>query len=239
MLYLLYSIINKSSHIAVLLIALLFTVPTLSQDSIPRTVEAEVKKRIPRKSDTLVLKNKDKIVGEIKDMNNGILTIETEYSDDDFTLKWVDVVSISSPHYFLILLTDGNRINSNISMSTEDPKKIILTDGTLPLTASIQEIVYIKTIRKSFISRLNASISVGFNFTKSNSLSQLTIRSTLGYTADKWIYSAGFNSVRSDQDDAETTSRMDANLGVNYFLEKNWFAEVSTKLRANDEQKLK
>ena len=39
--------------------------------------------------DSLILKNKDVIVGEIKSLDKGIVTIETDYSKTDFTMDGV------------------------------------------------------------------------------------------------------------------------------------------------------
>ena len=74
-------------------------------------------------NDTLILKNNDRLIGEIKKMENGILTIETDYSDDDFTVKWIDIIKINSDQSFLITLTKGERYTSTIS-SEENPAKI-------------------------------------------------------------------------------------------------------------------
>ena len=48
-------------------------------------------------ADTLVLNNGDDIVGEIKDMTNAIVQIETPYSDSDFKIDWDEVREILGP----------------------------------------------------------------------------------------------------------------------------------------------
>ncbi|NVK50902.1 MAG: hypothetical protein HWE09_14115, partial [Cyclobacteriaceae bacterium] len=58
-------------------------------------------------TDSLVFKNKDVIVGEIKSMDRGVITIETDYSDKDFKAKWEDLIGIISKTNYLITLTDG------------------------------------------------------------------------------------------------------------------------------------
>jgi len=44
--------------------------------------------------DSLILKNKDVIVGEIKSLDKGVITIETDYSKTDFTIEWSGIKEI-------------------------------------------------------------------------------------------------------------------------------------------------
>ena len=57
--------------------------------------------------DSLVFKNADFVAGEIKSMDRGVLTIETDYSKSDFTVEWTGVKEIFTKTQFLITLTDA------------------------------------------------------------------------------------------------------------------------------------
>ncbi|WP_274476057.1 DUF481 domain-containing protein [Mangrovimonas aestuarii] len=190
-------------------------------------------------NDTLVLKNGNQLIGEIKNMENGVLDIETDYSDSDFQVKWLEIVSVNSKQTFLITLTNGDRINSNLVTKPKDSAKITLNEAGKVIVAPIEDIVYIKAIKKSFLSRLDASFSVGFNIAKSDNLKQFTVRSSLGYTANRWYFSGGYNSVRSNQDNTEETQRTDGNVGAKYFMERDWYAQLQANFLSNEEQKLK
>ena len=61
--------------------------------------------------DSLILKNGNVIVGEIKSMDKGVLTIETPYSKNDFTIELSAIKEIYSSTSFLVTLKDGERIN--------------------------------------------------------------------------------------------------------------------------------
>jgi len=209
---------------------------------ISNTISAQAASNYKAKlvTDTLILKNKDQIVGEIKNMDRGILTIETDYSDSDFTVKWLDVISINSHQNYLILLRNGHRLNSDIKMSTKDSTKIILTEYGIEQEKQIRDIVYLKAVESKIVSRFSASLSFGANFTKSNNLLQLSITSDLSYTADKWLFTGKFNTVRSSQDEVDPTERTDGNVGIKYFLEnKNWYIRQNSDFLSNDEQQLK
>jgi hypothetical protein len=113
-----------------------------------------------------------------------------------------------------------------------------LKDGSLPLLVPIEDVVYVKPVENSFLSRLDASISFGYNFTKSNNLAQLTARSSFAYTANYFTLSGSYNSVRSNQDNVDKFQRMDADIGMKYFMKKDRFVSILSEFLSNDEQKL-
>lgn len=188
-------------------------------------------------NDTIILKNKDKIVGEIKSMDRGVVTIETDYSDSDFTITWIDIVSIKSKQTYLMTLSNGTRINSSMYTKEGDSALVTLI-GHNNETVKIEDIVYINPVKQKFMSRIKASVSFGYNVTKSNNLSQLSINSNISYTAYKWRLHGSYNEVRSNQDSVEATSRVDASVGLKYFMRHDWFYSLSGDFLSNDEQKL-
>ncbi|QLE00376.1 DUF481 domain-containing protein [Galbibacter sp. BG1] len=191
-------------------------------------------------NDSIVLDNNDILVGEIKEMKNGVLTIETDYSDSDFKVKWINIKKVNSNQYYLVTLSDGRRLNTSLQTKPKDTAQVdVINANDETITVNISDIVYVKAVKSSFFSRLSASISLGYNFTKSNNLSQFTVRSTVGYIGDKWGFNGSYNSVRSDQDSVPETQRTDASLGAKYFLRHDWFYLLSGDFLSNDEQKLK
>ena len=50
--------------------------------------------------DSLVMKNKEKLIGEIKSFDEGVLIIETAYSDKDFNVEWDKIASIKTEQKF-------------------------------------------------------------------------------------------------------------------------------------------
>ena len=61
-------------------------------------------------TDTLIFKNGNMVIGEVKSMNRGVISIETDYSDSDFLIEWDKVAEIYSrqPQYKLTHMTSQN-----------------------------------------------------------------------------------------------------------------------------------
>lgn len=190
-------------------------------------------------NDTIVLNNNDKLIGEIKAMDRGVVTVETDYSDSDFKITWIDIKSVKSTQIFLLTLSNGKRINSSLATKDDNLGQVTITENGTELTIPISDIVYIKPVKDNFLSRIVASVSVGYNITKSNNLSQFSVNSNLSYTAYKWLLTGSYNSVRSNQDDIEETQRTDASIGFKYFMKRDWFYSTEANFLSNDEQKLK
>ncbi len=172
-------------------------------------------------------------------MNKGVKQIETDYSDSDFKIEWDKVSEIYSPRTYLITLSDGTRINEPINTNPDNPHQVIIGDSAASRTIDLIDLVYINPLDKNFISRLSAAVSIGYNFTKSNNLSQLSTRISLGYLADFWSLSGSLDLVNSTQDMAEDISRTDGLITFRYFLKNDWYLIGRSDFLSNDEQKLK
>jgi len=188
-------------------------------------------------SDTLVLVNGDRIVGEVKKMDRGVLTIKTPYSSSDLKVKWKKVKTIKSVESFLITAANGERFKVDDLETNSSNNILVLVDSTRNMKLS--DIVLIKPIKDDLLSRLSASIAFGYNFTKASNLSQLSLASTLGYTSDFFSVGATFNSVRSNQDKVEEIQRTYGELSFNYFLKRDKFLIFQSEFLSNSEQKLK
>ena len=141
--------------------------------------------------DTLKVNTGEILVGEIKKMDRNVISIETEYSDSDFLIDWSKVTEISSERLFIISTTQGDRYYGTINTDKSEKSKVkIIEDGNL-FQKNLSDIVYINQVDEDFISRLSASIDIGFSYAKTNNLTQFSLRS---------------NVVLSQQDNVEQTN---------------------------------
>ncbi len=188
-------------------------------------------------TDSLILKNGNILIGEFKDLNRGVLGMETDYSDSDFKIEWDGIREIYSSTYFLITTEDGHRYNGKIS--SEDQNTVsILTDANIKIDVPIREIVELRAIKKDFWSRLYAGVDIGLNLTKSNNFKQLNIRGNVGYLAQRWLIEATYNTLSSRQDDTEPIRRSDGGLVFRRFLPRDWYLPVDATFLSNTEQRL-
>lgn len=189
-------------------------------------------------NDSLVLANGDIMVGEIKSLDKGVLYIETPYSKNDFNVKWVEVKEVYSTTRFLITLKDGRRITSSLNMNREG-RIIMQDDSGLAVESTLTEVVNLIGLKSAFWSRVNASVDLGFSFTKANHLKQGTSQIAAGYLGDRWSADIFFNVFRSVQDSITATRRNEGGINYKYFLQHDWYLMLDGNYLSNTEQALK
>lgn len=146
--------------------------------------------------DSLIFSNGNYIVGEIKSMDRGTLTMETDYSDSDFKVEWEGIEEIYTTSYFLITLSDGRRLNGRLESSAPGKINIITEDeGTIDTESST--IVFLKSVDKGFLDQVYASIDIGLDLTKANNFKQFSTRSSMGYLAERYSVDLFFNTLNT------------------------------------------
>ena len=189
--------------------------------------------------DTLVMPGNNLIVGEVKGMQYGVITIETDYSDDDFTIEWLDVVAIRTQTRFLISLSNGERLNGTVSSyGSEHGVKIHESDGTELADIALEDIVFLNGVESDFWGRMSASIDFGINLTKANNFKQYNARSNVGYRADRWSAGLSYDLLRSSQDETDPIRRQEFGSTFQYYLEQKWYIAGNLNLLSNTEQAL-
>jgi len=187
--------------------------------------------------DTLWVKNGNVLYGEIKSLSSGILTMETPYSDSDFTIDYDEVDKLRIERECLILATGGIRIVGYLA--SENPGQVTITkEGGEAAVYSLKYITGIQQIKRSFFSRFYGNADLGFNLTKANNQRQLNIGGGLHYKGFKWLSDLDISSLVSNRDDVEETQRTNINLGVTRLLSEKWFIRSTGSFLSNTEQNL-
>jgi len=188
--------------------------------------------------DTLVMKNGDMLVGDIKELSKAVMKMETDYSDADFTIEWNKVGEIYTHNIFIISLSDGRRINASFSTDPTDSSKVLIFDRSGILSVKRNDIVLLKEVGQSFLGRLDASIGLGLTITTENKLKQLNTRGNIGYTGRFWRSNASLDAIRGVQQDSVRIRRTDATVGGMLLLQGSWFLAVTANFLQSDEQRL-
>ena len=188
-------------------------------------------------NDSLILLNGNVIIGEFKDMDRGVATIETDYSDSDFKIEWDGIKEIYTVQSYLITTSDGERYNGKIATSGDKTVNLILKDGSTH-EVSFADIVYMKSTNEGFWNKVDAFIDVGLDLTKANNQMTFSTRSGINYTAKVWGVGLNYNTNLTTQTEGPNTERTDAALGFRYFLPKDFYIPVSGNYLKSSEQNL-
>jgi len=187
--------------------------------------------------DSLILKNGDVIAGELKSMDKGVVTIETDYSDKDFKIEWGGIAEIHTESFFLVTLSDGRRYNGTLESPSPGRATINIDEGGTT-DVNLMDVVFLKSIDAGFWSRLYAAIDVGFELKRANNQRNFSVNGKIGYLAERWSLDASYNTVFTKQDSIADTRRTDGNITYRYFLPKDWFLVGDVAFFSSSEQKI-
>jgi len=188
-------------------------------------------------NDTIHLKNNNVLFGELKSLSKGILVIETEYSDKDFRVEYNKIVGLNIERKCIIILTNGRRRFGFIKTNDEGIVEITDEGGNVE-QYKLNEVVGLTEVKEKFWSRFTGSIDLGFNFTKANSDTQITVDGSLEYTDEFWLSQGRISVLNSDRDDANKTKRTDASLELIRILPRKWYLLADVSFLSNTEQAL-
>ncbi len=95
-------------------------------------------------------------------MEKGILTIETSYSNDNFTLAWSEVKSVVTETKFRVTLAEGEKYYGTIH-STGNKEVVVEDEEQGSKTLEIIDIVELSSVDEKFVDRFSASIDLALN----------------------------------------------------------------------------
>ena len=186
-------------------------------------------------NDTIVLKNGNVLYGEIKKLRSSVLTMETPYSDSDFTIDFNEVTELKIQKICFIILAGGRRRTGYLS--SESPGKFTFTSRENSVEVfDMNELILLDELSETFWNRFNGNIDLSFNLTKANNASQFTIGGSLNYRGPTWISTLVISSLDSKQDNVEKIQRTDINGEIQRVLPKNWYLLSNLSFLSNTEQ---
>ncbi len=187
--------------------------------------------------DTLYLPNGNTIEGEIKGMQNNLLTIDTEYGDKDFIIKWDQIKRVYSTTYFYVSMSNGTSQFGWLSSISDSTIGILNTSGMIDSCDQV-DIFRLREINKGFANRFSAGFDMGMGLAKANNMKKLTANAKVGYRAEKWIGQAYASALSSSQDNTEPIRRIEGHTDFRYIFYKGWALDPSINFLSNTEQNL-
>jgi hypothetical protein len=160
------------------------------------------------KTDMVVIANGDSIHGEIVELAYGQLSLKTD-SLGTIHIEWPDVRSITSGYRFFVEQIGGVQYFGSLEPADEAGYLLVRNVGGGTHRLEMTHLTNIDQVEDTFWSRLNGSLSVGFNYTKSTDISVSSVRFDTEYRSRRFIASVGIDADRTTDADSGTTDRLD------------------------------
>jgi putative salt-induced outer membrane protein YdiY len=176
--------------------------------------------------DTIIMKNGDRLTGEVKRLDEGVLYIQTDYFSGSVGVDWLQVEKVESKATFQIVLSNGKRLTGSISKveATAAPgKDVVVRAEGVEVPVAGTDVVEIESQKQTFWRQLKGSIDFGYNFTSGNNQSSLSTSASAVYPAEHWAAGSSYNISFSGQSGGTTTNVFESQTFAERFLNRNSF----------------
>src|SRR5215469_13324421 len=149
-----------------------------------------------RRKDVVVMKNGDKLTGDVKRLENGVLYVETDYSSGSVPIDRLHVQAVHSIAGYQVTLSNGRHIADTIeNLSPEDsPGKDfnVMANGREIVVAG-EDVITIESQKQSFWRQLTGSVDLSYGFTSGNSQSNFGSNGDVEYRTTTWSAGISYN----------------------------------------------
>lgn len=188
---------------------------------------------LAEKTDTVYLYNGDRITGEIKRLEYGILFLKTD-GLGTLNIEYDRIRTFYSKHQFIVQLENGLRFFGSIDTSNT-PGNVVLRVNDFRIPEPIEDIVEVYPVKNRFWKRLDGAIDLGYSYSKASTISQLNFSGHVDYRVQKSFTQISGNSTLTDQQDRDRIRKQDYNALFRRFFKNRWFAGVFGGAQQNTE----
>ncbi|MFT3823705.1 MAG: DUF481 domain-containing protein [Chitinophagaceae bacterium] len=175
-----------------------------------------------QEKDSVFLYNGQILIGDIKVIQLGVLTIDDVDLNDE-NVKLYKIKRLKSVQRYKIEAGDKEIYYGMLRASDKSGWiDIVCDDGEL-VHLDLVSLHLVVPLEKSFLDGLTGSISAGFSYTKSSSVGQFNLSSTINYNTRRWEFQFSGSENASIDTSKFSRDREDFGLMVGYYLSNTWF----------------
>jgi putative salt-induced outer membrane protein YdiY len=188
--------------------------------------------------DVVVLKNGDRMTGEIKGLQSGELRFKSDYMAEAVRLDWTKVERIESKSTFMIWLVDGKLVTDVMRLLPTNSSEV----SNFVIGSSIRvpqlDVIRIAPADRHFWRRLEGSIDFGFSFTSGNDQYQTQLAATTTYRTGDHSFTASVDSAFSGQTEGTSLTRNQFTFDYRKQVGPRWYVGGLFDLLRSDQQSL-
>ena len=200
-----------------------------------------MKDGIAQKTDTIIHINGNVLTGDFKKMAYGVATWKMD-GMGTISLEEVKINTIRSSKLFEIKMKDGTINFGSFDTSNIKRKVYILLEDERKLI-SMDDIVEVYPIKRSFWMRTSGDVGLGLNYSKGSNVATIAFSGNLKYRKRKSYFEFSLDDNVTIQGDSLSSSKADISFAWQRLIKKGWSvgvlvggsqnSEMGSKLRLN------
>jgi hypothetical protein len=185
------------------------------------------------KTDVVVLRNGDRLTGEVKQLERGHLRLET---DDLGTveIEWDKVASVAATAPFDVDDLGGRRYMGSL-VPGPGAGQLLIVWAESTETVELAAVIRMRRLDTSFWKRLDGSLDMGASYASASSLFTLDLAASLGVERPGHEIQADASSTVNTQPGVDETRRSNLSLSYARRFENRWVALAQGRLEQNRE----
>lgn len=185
------------------------------------------------RTDIVSLVNGDRVTGEIKELNQGLLRYKTD-SMSTVSVEWVDVLRLVSELTFQVEAKDGEYYYG-VFLEPDEDRALRVGIGEFQIDLKMTEVVAITRIKHGFWRTLDGSLSVGLQATKATEVVQMSLMGDAERRTRKFLSKVNLRVALSSTSEQPTTKNNNLGFAQDWFLGHRYAVGGSLQFQQNDE----
>jgi Protein of unknown function, DUF481 len=173
------------------------------------------------KTDIVMLRNGDRLSGDIVSLEFGILTLKTD-NMSTLSIEWPAVRAVTSKFDFAIERRDGSKYHGIIGTSA-DGADLMVASAEGAVRIPMEEVERISRFSPEFWDRINGALAVGFSYSKSSAIQVGSVNFNANYRSTAVDGSLAFSGNTTKDSSGKTTNRALLSSGVQFLQQSRNF----------------
>lgn len=195
--------------------------------------------RAKSKDDVVVMKSGDRMTGEIKSLENGVLYFKADYMVSSVGLDWDRVERLESKDSYVVLLTTGKTYRGEIERTAGQPGggfTVKRPQGEVQVHGG--EVVTLTAVESNFWKQLKGNIGTGFSYSQGENSTQVYLSGSAGYVSERYLVNSAGSVNLTSQSGVHNVTRYTYDLMCSRIYDRNWFVGALGQLTSSSQQNL-
>lgn len=184
------------------------------------------------KTDIVILKNGDRITGEINNLEAGLLELKTD-TMGTIHIEWRFISRLISDKNLSVESVDGSRWLGQLQKPIEGDHIVVSTDQG-PVNLSPEEVVAVWPVAATFLDKIDLDMSLGFDYSKATDITNFNLSVDFQHRSDQRITESSLRSSITRQREGDDQNRQDFRLSQQFLLTGQKFRTWLTGLESNE-----
>jgi hypothetical protein len=191
-------------------------------------------------TDVIIMKNGDRLTGEVKGIASGVLYASLDYVDGTISIEWSKVARLESAQQFIVKTEDGSVHSGTISTAetqSGEPMISVTDESEKVVLLGRSRIVRLDETSERFWQRFNGTINFGTTYSKGNQSTQYNLSTETEYLRERWRAETNFSSNLSSSSGDKPSTRNQLSFSARHLLpRKNYFySGLGTFLQSSEQ----